>query len=839
MSAIADAGPPAEPPTLLGGYESLSGVYDEMLAERQLPRPHWQRLLHALERLGPEEIAARRESAHRTLREHGVTYNVYGDAQGLDRPWALDMVPMLIPPAEWEVIAAGLAQRTQLLNLVLADFYGPQRLLREGILPPALLYANPAFLRPCHGLRPPKDVFLFLHAVDLARAPNGQWWVLADRTQAPSGTGYALENRIVLSRVLPDEFRESHVQRLAEFFQLQRDTLRSLAATRRDHPNVVLLTPGPYNETYFEQAFLARYLGFPLVEGGDLTLRDRRVFIKTLEGLQPVDVILRRVDDGFCDPLELRTDSILGVPGLVEAARAGQVVIANALGAGAVETPALMAFLPALCRRLLAEELKLPSVATWWCGQAEELSYVREHLDELVVKRAFRGGAGEPVFGENLPAKERAALKGAMEAAPFDFVGQEQVALSTAPAWVKDRLEPRPLVLRTYIGATGSGFTVMPGGLTRISGSPRQLVVSMQSGGGSKDTWVQADGPVSQLSLLLPTTQVVRLERAAAEVPSRVADNLFWMGRYAERLEDTVRILRRVLVRLVGEGGAEVTPDLTALVRLMVHVDLLPARFGGRFTLAQLEREVLLLIYQVHRLGTVREVMGRLKNIAFVLRDRFSADTWRIVTQLQVDAQSRPGRVRGAEALSLLNTLILDLAAFSGMEMENMTRGHGWRFLDIGRRLERSVNVITMVQGGVAAQADGVSALDPMLEIADSVMTYRRRYFAQPQLPTVLDLLLADETNPRSLAFQLNALADHVAHLPREEGETGPGREAQKVARVQQLLQQADLLALAEADPAGRTPRLQGVLAELANLLQGVSDLVTHHYFSHADTGVS
>jgi uncharacterized circularly permuted ATP-grasp superfamily protein/uncharacterized alpha-E superfamily protein len=802
-------------------------------------RPHWEKLVGALERLGRDELRTRWEEARRILAEHGVTYNVYSDAQGLDRPWELDMVPLLIPPQEWRHIEAALIQRTRLLNLVLADLYGPQRLLHEGLLPPALVFANPAFLRPCHGIRPLKDVYLFLHAVDLARAPDGQWWALADRAQAPSGAGYALENRIVLSRILPDEFRDCQVQRLASFFQIGRDTLRGLAPQHHDHPNVVLLTPGPYNETYFEQAYLARYLGFTLVEGGDLTVRDRRVFIKTLEGLQPVDVVLRRVDDTFCDPLELRADSVLGVPGLVEAARAGHVALANALGSGLVENPALLAFLPGLCRHLLGEELKMPSVATWWCGQSKELRYVVENLDRIVVKRAFAPAIGEPFFGERLGDKRRAALLAEMQAVPHEFVGQELVALSMAPVWTNKQIVPRPLVLRAFVVAAGDSYAVMPGGLTRVSTSPHDPVVSMQSGGGSKDTWVITEGPVSMVTLLRPPSQAAQLERAAAEVPSRVADNLFWLGRYAERLEGTLRLFRCVLRRLSGEAGAEQTPDRSALVRMLVRLELVSEEVRADASLEEVEREVLSLVYRAHRAGGVRELVNHIRHTAAVVRDRFSADTWRIFTQLQTDSRARPRRLPVADALALVNTLITDLAAFSGLEMENMTRGHGWRFLDIGRRLERAIQLALVVRAAAAADPKGSAALEPLLEIADSVMTYRRRYFAQPQWPTVLHLLLVDDTNPRSLQFQLNALKEHAANLPADRNAPGPSLEQRKLTAIWARLHGADPLALARAPVAGASEELERLLAAVGAELRVLSDALTQHYFSHTLTQVS
>jgi len=825
-------------PTLLAGYNPPGGSFDELVDANGQVRPHWQPLITSLERIAPEELAVRHDNTRRVIREHGATYNVYSDGDSLGRPWSLDLLPLLVPANEWKRIEAGLIQRSHLLNLVLSDIYGPKKLLKDGLLPPALLFGNPGFLRPCHDIRPALNRFLLIHGVDLARAADGSWWILGDRTQAPSGAGYALENRLVLSRMFPDEFRENRVQRLAAFFQSQRDTLHSLAPPGRTNPNIVLLTPGPFNETYSEQVFLARYLGFALVEGGDLTVRDRRVWLKTLEGLQPVDVLLRRVDDTFCDPLELRGDSSLGVSGLLEAARAGNVTVANAFGSGAVEMPALMAFLPALCRHLLGEDLKLPSIATWWCGHPSALEYVQEHLDELVIQRAFNPTGTEPLSGASLDHASRAVLLEKIRRAPFDFVAQETIQLSTAPVWVRKQLEPRRVVLRAFTCASASGFAVMPGGLTRFSNSTDRAVVSMQRGGASKDTWVLAEGPVSQLTLLKPAPQVVRLERNAIEITSRVGDNLFWLGRYSERLEDLVRVLRCLLLRLTGEAGAEEASEVSALVNLLVTLELLPPKFRDPYRLAGVEREIHLLIYQTHRLGTVREVAGRLRNLAFVLRDRFSVDTWSILGRIQVSARSQQGRADATEALALLNALIADLAAFSGMEMENMTRGHGWRLLDLGRRLERGINVVTLLQAALSLNSHGLAALDPVLEITDSVMTHRRRYFAQPQWPGVLDLLLADDSNPRSLAFQAGALAEHASHLPRETAPNGFEGPSTQIAALRDLLQN-DWQSLVQRPPQELEHNAAQLLSRCGACLRALSDSITHIYFSHTETRVS
>ena len=823
---------------MFAGYPSFPGIFDEMAAAGRV-RPHWVKFVSSLDRLGREELAQRWDSARRIIREHGVTYNVYGDPRGMDRPWELDMVPLLIAPPEWAEIEAGLVQRTRLFNLILADLYGPQRLLREGRLPPALVCANPNFLRPCHGIPVPRQTFLHLHGVDLARSHDGRRWALSDRTQTPSGAGYALENRIVVSRTLPDEFHDCKVQRLASFFRGLSDELRALAPQNREHPSVVLLTPGPHNETYFEHDFLARYLGFTLVEGGDLTVRDRKVFIKTLEGLRPVDVILRRVDDWFCDPLELRGDSFLGVAGLLEAARAGNVAIANAVGSGLVESPVFLAFLPGLCRHLLGEELKLPSVATWWCGQEKELQYVIEHLDKIVVKPAYAWRAGWPIFGGRLSAEERAQVIAEIRARPHDFVGQEKVALSTVPVWRDNKLEPRPLVLRAYVATGENSVSVMPGGLTRVSVSAEQLNVSMQSGGGSKDTWVISEGPVSTVSLLTASGQPVHAGRSLAGVPSRVADNLFWLGRYTERLEDTFRLLRAVVVRMSGESGGESTAELNELARVLVRLELLPARFSGRVPLRELEHEVLLLIYKQDRTGSARHILGRVRAIASIVRDRLSADTWSILNQLNIDARSRTRRILLAEALGVLNTGIVNLSAFSGMEMENMTRGLGWRFLDFGRRIERATHVVRLFRAAVSPDIKPGAVLEPVLEIADSVMTYRRRYLGGVLLPAVLELLLLDDGNPRSFAFQLRALADHAAILPREGALDGGNGEQPRIATLLARVMKLDPAWLARAAEAEAVEALDSLFADLLLELGVLSNELTHHYFTHTVASVS
>ena len=474
---------------LLSGYKRDVRGFDELFSDDGQLRPQYAKLFGMLGELSPGELRQRRETCGRFVHEQGISYNVYGDPRGMERPWQLDPIPLVIGTDEWRSLEAGLIQRAVLLNRILADCYGAQELIRSRWLSPALVFAQPDFLRPCHNLRMPDDTFLHLYAADLARSPDGRWWVTSDRTQIPTGAGYALANRLVTSRILPESFRDNHVHRLAGFFRETQQTLAGLSPRRSESPRVVMLTPGPRNETYFEQAYLARYLGYPLVEGQDLIVRDNYVHLKTLSGLERVDVILRRVDDDFCDPLELRNDSMLGVPGLVEASRAGNVAIANALGSGLVQSPAFMAFLPGLCRHLLGEELKLPSAATWWCGQATALQYVLENLERLVIKPAFRTHLQMTDTDVPLAAPERAALRRHIEFDPDLFVAQERVEWSTAPSWNENGLASSPVGLRVFLVASRDGYSVMPGGLTRVS-PDKGIFISMQRGGSSKDTWI-------------------------------------------------------------------------------------------------------------------------------------------------------------------------------------------------------------------------------------------------------------------------------------------------------------------------------------------------------------
>jgi len=825
-------------------YQSNPAFYDEMVASEGKIRSQWKPLMDSISAMGSEGLASRWQEGRRLLHDNGVTYNVYGDPRNTDRPWPLDPLPFVIDESEWVAIEAAVRQRATLLNALLADLYGPQRLLRKDLFPPELIFRHPGFLRPCCNVPVPGDIYLHHYSADLARSPDGQWWVIADRTQAPSGAGYALENRLVSQRVLPDVFRAAHVRRLADFFKSYREALRGLVQHHHDNPRVVLLTPGPYNETYFEHAFLARYLGYTLVEGGDLTVRDNSVFLKTLGGLLPVDLIMRRQDDSYCDPLELREDSVLGVPGLVQAVRAGNVAIVNALGSGLLESPAPAAFLPSLCKHLLSEELKMPTVATWWCGEEEPLSYVLENLARLVIKPTFQGSHRLPIFGAKLSAAERERLREEILQAPADYVAQEQVSLSTVPVWQEGGgLTPRHLVLRVYVVASEGSYAVMPGGLSRITSSLDSLVASMQHGGGSKDTWVLSSGAVPQTTLLTGGSTSLEVSRATFDLPSRVADNLFWLGRYAERVESAVRVARAILVRLYQESDPANAAGLEAGIRIMVALGHLPTKLiaGNNGSApdnrdAVIEREMLAVIFDSEEKSSLGWMLNQLRRVAWLLRDRFSADAWRILNRFDKQFASPPPiePLRMGRALSLLDDAIMTLSAFSGLVMESMTRGDGWRFLDIGRRLERAVQMIEMLRHGLGPRSrDEGGELQTLLEIADSSLTYRSRYLTSMQADLVLDLLLLDEANPRSAAFQLARLREHVEELPDRSADARRSARWRVVAGLISSVQLADAQELIRPGEKGDWDSLERLLGGLAAGLRALSEALARDYFEH------
>lgn len=780
------------------GYSALPGVADEMVGNNGAVRPVWQKFLAALSELPAKELAERFARADRYLRDAGVFYRAYGGKRTGTREWPISHIPVLIDEREWQALSAGLVQRANVLEAIVADIYGDNRLVAEGCLPPALIAANPEFQRPLVGLKPAGGHYLHFCAFEIGRGPDGNWWVLADRTQAPSGAGFALENRVATTRAFSDIYAETPVHRLASFFGAFRDALQGMKHIGEDR--IAVLTPGPANETYYEHAYIARYLGFMLLEGEDLAVVNGRVMVRTVAGLKPISVLWRRLDSAYADPLELNQNSHIGTPGLVEALRAQSVTIVNALGTGILETRALLAFMPAICRQLLDEDLQLPSIATWWCGQKEEREHVARNIEKMVIGPAYSRAPffdddGESVLGATLRSTARDSIAEWLATDGQKLVGQEVVTLSTTPAWVDGKLRPRPMSLRVFAARTHNGWQIMPGGFARIGSGDDVAAIAMQAGGSAADVWIVSDRPVERHTLLPAEETFTR--NMPGSLPSRAADNLFWLGRYIERAEGALRILRAWHGRY-AEAADPSQPLLAEFTRYLAAVDIDTAEPVPEMLLRNIDSAV----YSASN-----------------IRDRFSPDGWLALNDLAKTARRFHEAVTsGDDASHAMTILLRKLAGFAGLVHENMYRFTGWRFLSLGRHIERGLHM-TRLLGQMSDPDAPDGALDMLLEIGDSVMTHRRRYNVNTARLTVTDLLALDPLNPRSILFQMNEIHREVEQLPNAfvNGQMSPFyREAMRLHS-----------GLAVMTPEGMS---REIYHRLERELENLSDLLAQTY---------
>ncbi|MCB2059435.1 MAG: circularly permuted type 2 ATP-grasp protein [Novosphingobium sp.] len=700
------------------------------------------------------------EQVGRQIQDLGMAFRIAGDAE--ERNWPLNPMPLIIGSGEWREVEQGLVQRANLLEQVAADIYGAQQLVEEGALPAAVVTGSRYFARNMIGLQPRGDHYLHVYAVDLARGPLGQWRVLADRLRLANGIGYALENRLAFSRSTGSLLSDINARRLAGFFgELREGIARDC---QRENPRIALLTPGRFNQSYPEQAHLARYLGFPLVEGRDLTVSDDRLYVRTIAGPKRIDAVWRWIDTNALDPLTFDSRSAIGVPDLFDAWARGGLEMANWPGVEVLESPVFSAFLPRLCKRLLGEEPLLPNIATWWCGQPAEANTVIKRLDELVVTSAFGQpvealSGADPAPGSALRAKEKAALLEAMQRRPMDYCGQEIVHLSTTPALVGEDFVPRAFTLRAFVARGADGeWKVMPGGFARLSSSGEMLTSLMGEGDLSADVCVVDDMP-GVYQAATPLGGVPAIRRGGGILASQAADNLYWFGRYCERTEMTLRIVRSVLgssIEVDGSSGRD--PEVRQILVNILYLwgaisdetEKLPTRQICRAALTEAELA-----------GGVTRLLDNIRSVGLSLRDRFAPDFWRLASRRLPPLESyRPDAV-----LKQTHDLIERFSAMAGLIAEDMIRSPALGFLDMGRRIERALSVCRVTRQLCRSEAQS-DALSVLLDLCDSQITYRSRYIAGAMRDPVLDLVLLDPDNPRSLVFQLNALNRQIAELP-------------------------------------------------------------------------
>ncbi len=834
MSLVSTHGP-------LDGYLPPAGGFDEMIDANGDVRPHWSALSEGYQHLGLDELARRREEIRLLLEQDGVTYNVTGDEAQLRRPWMLDPIPLVLPSDEWSALERGIAQRAELLDLVLRDLYGDRELLRSGLVPAEMILGDPSFLRACDGISLPGARQLIVLATDLARTDDGDWVALGHRTQAPSGAAYALENRRVVSRVFPQLFRTAAVHRLAPFTRSLRSALQDVAPPGVEEPNVVVLSPGALSETAFEHASIAALLGYPLVEGSDLEVRDGRVWLRTVTDKMPVHVILRRVDAWFCDPLELRADSTLGVAGLVDACRTGTVSVVNTLGSGVLENAGLATVLPTLAAYFLDTDLLLPPVRSWWCGDPVGRSHVLANLGRLVVRPLTRAALEHSIDTSVASTAELDDLRRRIEAKPHHWVGQERVHPASAPVLSDTDLAPRPVVLRSFAVAQEDAYTVMTGGLARAATDDPGRPIANRAGAMSKDTWVLSAAPESQSGFWLASFD--QPVRASSEVlAARAAENFFWLGRYAERAEATVRLLRVVNGRRDEFENAEAGPGPAALAVLLEAVTRITGTYPG-FTgngATELRShptdELFSLIVDAGRPGSVAHAIAAMLDAIDDLRDQLSVDTWLVVGSLQRELDRldhEPGE-RDEAATNILNDLLHGLLSMAGIATESMVRDSGWHFLDAGRRVERGINLSSLVSAALGVERGAAVEsllIESVLKTEESIITYRRRYRSRARLAAVLDLLVGDAGNPRSLHYTVDRLSEDLTVLGTTH--EGTATTASAIAGdLRSMIGEISSEQLAAPDDWGRRQELVSFAGTAVSALMAASDSVTADFFT-------
>jgi len=821
-------------------YEEAPPHFDEMQPPGAAPQRHWQAFLSAMSRLGCDELERRRQDILRQLRQNGTAYNIHGTPQGVYREWELDIVPLIISREDFENLEAGLSQRARLLSRILEDIYGPQETLRKGIIPPELILDHPGYLRPCRHM-PQRG--LVLYAADLVRTADGRFQVLYDHTQNPAGMGFALENRTVLAGVMPDFFRDCRVRRLSNFFRALRDTVSSLNTRTTDASHIVMLTPGPRNDGYFDHAYLGTYLGYAPVLADDLSVRDGHLHLKALEGLKRVDIVFRQTHDYLCDPLELGPSGTEGVAGLLEVTRRGNAAMANPLGSGVLENPGLMPFLPRLCTELLGEPLRLPSVETFWCGRRDGQSHVASHMADLLIKATDVHEPDQPAVGGRLSIHEREAWRQRIAAAPHRYAGQVRLEFATSPSLKDNRLVPLPTRMRTFLVAqAGGGFFVMPGGIARSAPADR----AAQSGMGIlKDVWVIASQPERHVSLWLHARREGGPVMRQGVMPSRVAENLFWAGRYVERAEAMVRMLLTVL-RHRGENDAEDDDVLTACLRRLTGSleDMTLGRSEGVDLshdqwLASMTGRIRKMVQDRTRPGSLSATMSALLNAAQNVREHWSSDMWRVINLLKSHGQliDRSSEFTRHRIAFDLEKMINALLAFSGLCMDSMSREPGWVLLDTGRRIERSLMIIDFLRRNLVPvydpPLDGFM-MESVLMATDNIVSFRRRYRAVIYMDAVLDLLLMDDRNPRSLLYQIERLQEHISGLPKAQERFRMSEQERLILKAGAQLKLSHVPRMAEPHAPSATHRgLESLLIRIKTLLEKTSVTLTQAYFIH------
>ena len=837
---------------LLSTYKESINSYDEVIDQNGQVKPYWQGLFDTLEAIGINELELRNQEIVKKLKENGVTYNVYGSNKESNRAWKLDPIPFLIHESEWKTIEEGLKQRARLLDLILKDLYGPQTLIKNAIIPAELVFDNSGFLLPCFDIRQKANKQLINYAVDLARGPDGKMWLLDNRTQAPSGAGYALENRIVMSKVIPELNKKTYRKRLSPYFSQLQQTVDSLGNNSNENPNVVFLTPGPGNETYFEHVYLSSYLGYTLVQGNDLLVRDGFVWLKSIDQLEKVDVIIKRLDDSWCDPLELRRDSLLGIPGLLQVIRLGNVSVVNPPGTSVLENYGFMAFMQNACKFLLKEPLLMPSVATWWCGQAKELNFVLSNLPKLIIKKTNRKQGFRSIYGRLLTIEQLAELKIQILKSPKDYVAQEEVSLSTTPSFINGVIEPRFAALRAFLIADGEDYKVMQGGLTRSSAVKGKFEISNQLGGISKDTWIISDTPTEYLEK--PVERKNTNNQLNNSLTSRNAENLFWLGRLCERTMALRSFLKIILNRLnenVTKHGNKQPEFLVVLLKSLTHLTQTYPGFVGKepkdgevfdneAIFENPIQELLLLINDPIKPGSVVYNLQSLLSTINQVSEKWNHDTRRIINLVEDSLLA----LKNTNTNNInyvnhgLDKLHIRLFSFYGNINETLPRDNGFYLLEAGKNVERILSLLSVFRSTFnfkKIEEEEAVLMEAILENHHLLAQYRNIYKSHLSLKAVISMIFLEKNLPYTLSYLLDTLSYYLSKLPKTNDPNRLSIAEKSALEASTIVKLIDADNLIQVDSETQFSfELDETISKVFELICTVSNNLSSLYFNHS-----
>lgn len=818
--------------------------FDEVYDNDKNVRECWKEVLQDIEDSGLKLLKEKQAEIDWHLEDNGVTYNMYGDYdKPAHRSWSLDPIPFVIQEKEWDDVKKGLKQRAKLFNLILKDLYSEQKLIKENIVPAEVIFGHKGFSTEVFNFGYKEDFNLYFYATDIARGPDGKMWVISDKAQAPSGLGYAIENRLTMNIIAKDLYPKIETKKLSPFLHAFKDLLEDL--TGGDISKAALLTPGPHNETYFEHAYLSSYLEINIVQGQDLLSKNGSLWIKSLSGLEKINTLLRRVDDNFSDPLELRNDSRLGVAGLVESMRQDNLNMINPIGSAVLENIGLNPFMKKIAQYFLKEDLILPQIATWWCGQKKELDYVLAHLDTLVIKKIDRAADIKIYFGKNLSQEERNDLIILLQKNPYQYVAQEDVDFSTVPYYGNGKIEPRNAVIRSFCLRKKDNYTVMNGGLVRMAESKDSLLVSSKSGGISKDLWILGKdklivNPLNDLS------QTPYVETSIDKISTLKAENLFWLGRYLSRSVSTARLLSHVIKKITNFYRYEVATSKESQVILqnaLTHMTMTYPGFMDTGNQNNLDvfpmLEITSVIKDIHRSGSLALTLSMLANANINLKDLLTLESWKLFDRLQKEWNIFANR-QGDSTLvvaSELDTLLIYLMAYKELVKDSIFKEQGLILYHIGYKIEDGLLLISKAKSMLCLKLDksvGHDVLEGMLNSIESFNAYRAHYRSSLTLENVVDFLIFNPQFPKSLMYIIDTLLTEFKLLPKAKKTLTTYEETMLDARL--LLKSMDVRSLM------KIKKEEGVYVELDEMLSQLSDLFlecsnefSNTYFSHYD----